>query len=98
LIEPPAPHAAALLGTVSTAPYSIMTRKNEKLFACCYCSLRRIEANLGLITAMLQSPGSIIRHDTITAYSYPHIYLQFNKNKVYINQMFFGFFGFFEKK
>ena len=49
-------------------------------------------AILRLIAALMSVAGSIIRHLTTPVYSYPHIYLQFNKNKVNINQLLSVFF------
>ena len=54
--------------------------------------------NLRLIAVLLSSAGSINRHPPTTMYSYPHIYLQFNKNKVYIKHRLNVFFRFFIKK
>ena len=53
--------------------------------------------NLRLIAALMSSSGSINRRFSTTAYSYPHIYLQFNKNKIDKNQLFTCLFGFFKK-
>ena len=55
-------------------------------------------ANLRLIAGLMPNTGTIIRHRTTTPYSYPHIYLQFNKNKLYKNQWFIVFVGVFTKK
>ena len=55
-------------------------------------------ANLRLFAALMPSAGTIIRHRPTTPYSYPHIYLQFNKNKAFINQWFIVFIGVFTKK
>jgi len=54
--------------------------------------------NLRLIPVPLSSTGSTNHHPSTTLYSYPHIYLQFNKNKVDIKQGLNVLFRFFIKK